>query len=169
MTGKGCTGLAFLASYWCPATAVRCCLLRFAVALGALPLGVIEQDDQVHIRMEEHRSTSISGWSRVPALVGRVRQWVNTADIAEAVTRAPFTHTVGATQVFTHDGRTTYVEKGRQSSEEWGVDDHGRFWSFRPLTCRATYDVSWIRGAEGDVVGGEPRGTFEGRHTSGFA
>ena len=32
---------------------------------------------------------------------------INAADIAEAVTRAPFTHTDGATQVFTHDGRTT--------------------------------------------------------------
>ena len=41
---------------------------------------------------------------------------INAADIAEAATRAPFTYTDGATQVFTHDGRTTYVEKGSQSS-----------------------------------------------------
>jgi hypothetical protein len=41
---------------------------------------------------------------------------INAADIAEAATRAPVTYTDGATQVFTHDGRTTYVEKGSQSS-----------------------------------------------------
>jgi hypothetical protein len=87
---------------------------------------------------------------------------INAADIAEAVTRAPFTYTDGATQVFTHDGRTTYVEKGSQSSGEWGVDDQWRFWSFWPPTYRATYDVSWITGADDDVVGGESRRDVRG-------
>lgn len=87
---------------------------------------------------------------------------INAADIAEAVTRAPFTYTDGTTQVFTHDGRTTYVEKGSQSSREGGVDDQGRFWSFCPPTYRATYDVSRITGADGDVAGGESRGDVRG-------
>lgn len=94
---------------------------------------------------------------------------INAAGIAEAATRAPFTYTDGATQVFTHDGRTTYVRKGSQSSREGGVDDQGRFWSFWPPTYRATYDVSRITGADGDVASRELRGAFEGRYTSGFA
>jgi hypothetical protein len=96
---------------------------------------------------------------------------IDAADIAQAVTRAPFAYADGATQVFTPDGRTTYTEKGSQSHGEWGADDQGRFWSFWPPSYRATYDLSWITGADGDVVGvrfaqagrGE---TFEGRYTA---
>jgi hypothetical protein len=99
---------------------------------------------------------------------------IDAADIAEAVTRAPFTYAGGATQVFTHDGRTTYTEKGSQSLGEWGVDDQGRFLSFWPPSYRATYDVSWITRGDGEVVGirftevnrGE---TFDGRYTPGLA
>lgn len=88
---------------------------------------------------------------------------INAADIAETVTRAPFTDTDGATQVFTHDGRTTYVEKGSQSSGgEWRAGDQGRFWPFWPPTYRATYDASWITGADGDVVSGESRRDVRG-------
>jgi hypothetical protein len=87
---------------------------------------------------------------------------INAADIAETVTRAPFADTDGATQVFTHDGRTTYVEKGSQSSGGWGAGDQGRFWPFWPPTYRATYDASWITGADGDVVSGESRRDVRG-------
>lgn len=95
---------------------------------------------------------------------------ITAAEVAEAMTRSPFTYADGATQVFTADGRTTFSENGRQSPGEWGVDDQGRFWSFWPPSYRATYDVTWITGADGDAVGirftevdrGE---TFEGRFT----
>jgi hypothetical protein len=94
---------------------------------------------------------------------------VAAADIAEAVTRAPFTYGDGATQVFTPDGRTTFTERGRPTSGEWGVDDRGRFWSFWPPDYRASYHLAWIADA-GVIVGvrftetgrGE---TFEGRYT----
>jgi hypothetical protein len=57
-------------------------------------LEVTEQDDRVHFGM------------------------ANAADKAEAETREPFACSARATQVFTHDGRTTYVENGSLSSEE---------------------------------------------------
>jgi hypothetical protein len=95
---------------------------------------------------------------------------IDAGDIAEALTRAPFTYTDGATQVFTRDGRTTYTENGSPTSGKWGVDDQGQFWSFWPPTYRATYDVFWITDADGDVVGIRftelNRGaTSEGRYT----
>lgn len=94
---------------------------------------------------------------------------VGAADIAAAVTRAPFTYGDGATQVFTADGRTIYTERGSTTSGTWGVDDRGRFWSFWPPAYRATYDLVWI--ADADVAVGIRftelgRGeTFEGRYT----
>ncbi|SDL04139.1 hypothetical protein SAMN04487916_105133 [Arthrobacter sp. ov407] len=78
---------------------------------------------------------------------------IDAGDITEALTRAPFTYTDEATQVFTRDGRTTYTENGSPTSGKWGVDDQGQFWSFWPPTYRATYDVFWIADAVGDVVG----------------
>jgi hypothetical protein len=112
--------------------------------------------------------------SRPEGFAGSDGDRINAADIPEAVTRAPFTYADGATQVFTRDGRTTYTEKGRQTSGEWSVDDQGRFSSFWPPSYRATYDVSWVTGPDGDVVGIRftevNRGdTFEGRFTPGAA
>jgi hypothetical protein len=78
---------------------------------------------------------------------------IDAGDIPEALTRAPFTYTDGATQVFTPDGRTTYTENGSPTSGTWGVDDQGRFWSFWPPTYRASYDLFWVTGADGGVVG----------------
>ena len=91
-------------------------------------------------------------------------------DISEALTRAPFIYTYGATQVFTSDGRTTYTEYGSPTLGEWGVDDQGQFWSFWPPSYRATYDVFWMTDTDGDVVGIRfaelNRGaTSEGRYT----
>jgi hypothetical protein len=95
---------------------------------------------------------------------------IDAADIAEALTRAPFTYTNGATQEFTRDGRTTYTEDGGDTFGKWGVDDQGQFWSFWPPNYRATYDVYWITDAEGVVSGirfseRHRGGTSEGRYT----
>jgi len=69
-------------------------------------------------------------------------------DVVEAVTRAPLRYQDGSTQVFTPDGNTTFVEHGRRTSGEWGVDHEGSFWSFWPPDYRASYDVYWIMGAD---------------------
>lgn len=69
-------------------------------------------------------------------------------DVVEAVTRAPLRYQDGSTQVFTPDGKTTFVEHGRRTAGEWGVDHEGVFWSFWPPDYRASYDVYWIMGAE---------------------
>ena len=69
-------------------------------------------------------------------------------DVVEAVTRAPLRYQDGSTQVFTPDGNTTFVEHGRRTSGEWGVDHEGSFWSFWPPDYRASYDVYWIMGTE---------------------
>lgn len=99
---------------------------------------------------------------------------IDPADIAAALTRAPFTYDDGATQVFTPDGRTVYIESGARSSGKWKVDDDGRFQSFWPPSYYATYDVSWIVGPDGEAVGIRfqdlDRGaTFDGRYTPGLA
>lgn len=94
---------------------------------------------------------------------------IDAGDIPDALTRAPFTYTDGATQVFTPDGRTTYIENGSPTTGEWGVNDQGRFWSFWPPTYRATYDVFWITEADAAVglrfVELGRGGTSDGRYT----
>jgi hypothetical protein len=82
-------------------------------------------------------------------------------DVVEAVTRAPLRYQDGSTQVFTPDGNTTFVEHGRRTSGEWGVDHEGSFWSFWPPDYRASYDVYWIMGAEN--TGAELAGTDAAR------
>jgi len=109
--------------------------------------------------------------SRAEGSAVKNNERIAAAHVAEALTRAPFTYTDGATQVFTPDGRTTYTENGRPSSGEWGVGDQGQFWSFWPPTYRATYEVFWITDTHGEVVGIrftelDRRETFEGRYTS---
>lgn len=99
---------------------------------------------------------------------------IDPADIPAALTRAPFTYADGATQVFTSDGRTVYVERGGRTSGEWKVDDDGRFLSFWPPSEYTTYDVSWIAGPDGGAVGvrftDTKRGaTFDGRYTAELA
>lgn len=74
---------------------------------------------------------------------------VDASEIADALTKAPFSYVDGATQVFTNDGRTIYTEKGRPTFGEWGVNDEGQFWSFWPPSYRAAYDIFWIVDAEG--------------------
>jgi hypothetical protein len=96
---------------------------------------------------------------------------IAAADIPEALIRAPLAYIDGATQVFTPDGRTIYTEGGSPTSGEWGVSDHGQFWSFWPPIHRSTYELSWLTVDHGGVIGirfadlhgGE---SFEGRYVS---
>ena len=71
-------------------------------------------------------------------------QLVDAADMIAALTAAQFVFQNGATQSFTADGRTTYVERGVRSAGEWSVAGGGTFASFWPPTYRATYTVRWI-------------------------
>jgi hypothetical protein len=71
-------------------------------------------------------------------------QLVDAADMIAARTAAPFVFQDGATQSFTADGRTTYVEQGTPSAGEWSVAGDGTFASFWPPTYRATYTARWI-------------------------
>jgi len=71
-------------------------------------------------------------------------QLVDAANMIAALTAAPFVFQDGATQSFTADGRTTYVERGVPSAGEWSVAGDGTFASFWPPTYRATYTVRWI-------------------------
>jgi hypothetical protein len=69
---------------------------------------------------------------------------VRAADMPDALTAATLVFDDGATQTFTADGRTTYVERGRQTTGEWAVTGDGTFSSFWPPDYRATYALRWI-------------------------
>jgi hypothetical protein len=71
-------------------------------------------------------------------------QPVDAVDMTAALTASQFVYQDGATQSFTEDGRTTYVEGGAPSAGEWSVAGEGTFSSFWPPTYRATYSVRWI-------------------------
>lgn len=71
-------------------------------------------------------------------------QPVDAADMIAALTAARFVFEDGATQSFTAEGRTTYVERGVSSAGEWSVAGDGTFASLWPPTYRATYTVRWI-------------------------
>jgi hypothetical protein len=93
---------------------------------------------------------------------------VAAADIPKAVTAGRLVYAEGATQVFAIDGRTTYTERGGDSSGEWYVDDQGRFCSFWPPSYRACYALRWMV-QDGRIVGLRFTGlrdgvTFEGRY-----
>jgi hypothetical protein len=69
---------------------------------------------------------------------------VSAADMPDALTTATLVFDDGATQTFTPDGRTTYVEQGRQTAGEWSVSADGTFSSFWPPDERTTYALRWI-------------------------
>src|SRR3954451_17785242 len=69
---------------------------------------------------------------------------VGAADMADALTAATLIFDDGATQTFTPDGRTTYVEQGRQSAGECSPVADGTSSSFWPPDYRATYSLRWI-------------------------
>ena len=105
----------------------------------------------------------------VPATTDR--ELVRAADMPDALTAATLVFDDGATQTFTPDGRTTYVEHGRQTAGEWSVVADGTFSSFWPPDYRATYALRWI------VEGNSPVGLsftdarsgqrFDGRYRTG--
>ena len=69
---------------------------------------------------------------------------VRAADMPDALTAGTLVFDDGATQEFTRDGRTTYVEQGRQTAGVWSVLSDGTFYSFWPPEYRATSDLLWI-------------------------
>ena len=69
---------------------------------------------------------------------------VGAADMADALTAATLVFDDRATQTFTPDGRTTYVEQGRPTTGEWSVLADGTFSSFWPPDYRGTYTLRWI-------------------------
>lgn len=77
---------------------------------------------------------------------------VSTDDMTAALTAGTLVFPDGATQTFTADGRTTYVEGGRPTEGQWSAIENGRFSSFWPPDYRATYTLRWI------VEGGVPVG-----------
>jgi hypothetical protein len=93
---------------------------------------------------------------------------VQAKDMPDALTAAALRFQDGATQVFTADGKTTYVEQGRSSQGEWSIIDDGEFSSFWPPSYRATYALRWIV-EEGTVTGlsfihEETADRFDGRY-----
>jgi hypothetical protein len=89
-------------------------------------------------------------------------------DMPAALTAATLHFPDGATQVFSPDGTTTYIEHGRSSHGEWSVMDDGEFSSFWPPSYRATYALRWI--VEAGAVTGlsfiheETAERFDGRY-----
>jgi hypothetical protein len=95
-----------------------------------------------------------------PSATPRNGELVVAADMPSALTAATLVFGDGATQVFTVDGHTTYVEQGRTTIGEWSVVTDGKFSSFWPPDYRATYTLQWI------VEGSSPTGlsfTEDGR------
>jgi hypothetical protein len=72
--------------------------------------------------------------------------------MADALTAATLVFSDQASQAFTADGRTTYVEHGRPTSGEWLIVKDGEFSSFWPPDYRARYTLRWI--VEGGTVAG---------------
>jgi hypothetical protein len=98
--------------------------------------------------------------SMTPSATPGNGELVAAADMPSALTAATLVFGDGATQVFTADGHTTYVEQGRTTIGEWSVVSDGKFSSFWPPDYRATYTLQWI------VEGSSPTGlsfTEEGR------
>ncbi|HSZ38364.1 MAG TPA: hypothetical protein VK817_00240 [Trebonia sp.] len=77
---------------------------------------------------------------------------VLATDMRDALTEATLVFRDGATQAFTADGTTTYVENGRPTRGEWSIVKDGEFSSFWPPDYRAGYTVRWI--VEGGAVTG---------------
>ena len=93
---------------------------------------------------------------------------VRADHMTAALTAGTLVFDDGATQVFTSDGRTTFVERGRPSEGEWWVEGDGVFGSLWPPSYRASYALHWrvdsgqITGLTFIETGGGSR--FEGRY-----
>ncbi|MFC5202435.1 hypothetical protein [Streptomyces kaempferi] len=77
---------------------------------------------------------------------------VPSEQIPVAVTAGELVYSDGATQTFTPDGATRYVDGGNQTEGTWSVTDDGFFCSFWPPTYRASYDLRWMV-ENGTIVG----------------
>jgi hypothetical protein len=73
-------------------------------------------------------------------------------DMPGALTAATLVFPDGATQRFTPDGKTTYVDHGRPTQGEWSIVKDGEFSSFWPPAYRARYALRWIV-EDGTVIG----------------
>jgi capsid portal protein len=65
-------------------------------------------------------------------------------DMVDALTAATLVFEDGASQTFTADGKTTYVERTGSSQGEWSIVQDGEFSSFWPPDYRAAYTLRWI-------------------------
>ena len=79
-----------------------------------------------------------------PSATPRNGELVSAADMPSALTAATLVFGNGATQVFTADGYTTYVDQGRTTIGEWSVVSDGKVCSFWLPDYRATYTLRWI-------------------------
>ena len=93
-------------------------------------------------------------------------QTVTAGDIPAAVTHGELAYDDGATQTFTADGSTMYVESGRPTHGEWYVDDDGQFCSFWPPTYRACYRLAWMV-ENGQITGLRFSDLSKGSHFNG--
>jgi hypothetical protein len=76
---------------------------------------------------------------------------VSAVDMSVALTAAALEFEDGCTQVFTADGRTTFVKGGRSSEGEWSILGDGAFCSFWPADHRALFTVRWRVDATGPI------------------
>lgn len=90
--------------------------------------------------------------SRFDALNVADGDLVLAKDMPDALTAATLAFADGATQKFTPDGKTIYVEQGRPTEGEWAIVKDGEFSSFWPPTYRARYALRWLV-EEGKVTG----------------
>jgi hypothetical protein len=89
-------------------------------------------------------------------------------DMKDALTASTLIFEDSASQTFTSDGKTTYVEHGRATRGEWAIVRDGEFSSCWPPDYHATYTLRWIV-EDGAVTGlsfiqGGSGGQFDGRY-----
>jgi hypothetical protein len=82
--------------------------------------------------------------SMTPSATPANGEFVAAADMPSALTAATLVFGDGATQVFTADGHSTYVEHGRTTIGDWSVVSDGKVSSFWPPDYGATCMLRWI-------------------------
>jgi hypothetical protein len=65
-------------------------------------------------------------------------------DMKEALTAGTLIFDDGASQTFTSDGKTTYVEHAGATQGAWSIIQDGEFASFWPPDYHASYTLRWI-------------------------
>jgi len=69
---------------------------------------------------------------------------VRAEHISMALTANTLIFDDGATQTFTLDGETTYIDLGQPSHGAWWALGDGQFVSFWPPDYQATYHLRWL-------------------------